>query len=244
MSLHLGSWVGGRSPAEPDEGAVPAAPAARRTTRPSWRDPRLVAGVVIVALCVLGGARLMAGADDTVAVWAARRDLPAGTALSRGVLVEQRVHFADGTDAGRYLTGTVPSGTTVSRDVGAGELLPRAALTDGGGADVVEVPLSVAPDDLPATVRRGSVVDVWVLAEGTTAAQSAEVDGGAAAVQGSASRGVRVLTGVTVLDVPAEGDSLAPSTTRQVIVGVPASQDLSGPLGRLAAGRLVLTRKS
>jgi hypothetical protein len=54
------------------------------------------------------------------------------------------------------------------------------------------------------------------------------------------------LDDVVVVAVPARGDSLAPQTTRQVIVGVEASQSarLGDALGQLADGRVVLTRQA
>ena len=71
------------------------------------------------------------------------------------------------------------------------------------------MPISVASDDLPATVRQGSVVDVWVAPE-------------VAAVGGAKVKAVPVLTDVVVVAVPRASDGLAPQSTRQVIVGVPA----------------------
>src|SRR4051812_49867888 len=62
--------------------AGPASPPAARSASARWRDPRLVVGAAIVALSALAGARLAGGADDTVAVWVARRDGPAGQALT------------------------------------------------------------------------------------------------------------------------------------------------------------------
>jgi len=42
--------------------------------------------VVIVATCVLLGARLFAAADDTVGGWSLRHDVPAGSRLEAGDL--------------------------------------------------------------------------------------------------------------------------------------------------------------
>jgi hypothetical protein len=213
-----------------------SAPTAMRVQAPGWRDPRLVVGVVIVAACVLLGARVLAGADDTVAVWSVRHDLPAGSALDGDDLVAARVHFT-GDGADRYLLATTDPapGSTVLHDVAAGELLPRSAVAAGGGPELVEVPLSLAPDDLPASVRRGAVVDVWVTPTVT----------GAGAGEDRA-RARLALDDVVVVAVPAPGDSLAPRTTQQVIVGVDASQadDLADALGQLADGRIVLTRQA
>src|SRR5687768_11311810 len=58
--------------------ALHDAPQAVRATRPGWRDPRLWVGILIVAVSVVAGARLLAAADDTVTVWTAVRDMGAG----------------------------------------------------------------------------------------------------------------------------------------------------------------------
>jgi hypothetical protein len=214
--------------------AGPTVPPATRAQAPGWRDPRLIAGVVIVAVCVLLGARVLAGADDTVAVWTLRHDVPAGTTVDRDDLVVARVHFA-GDGADRYLAAaTAPEpGSTAARDLGAGELLPRAALTTQDRVGLVEVPLSVAPDDLPASVRQGATVDVWVTPK-------------VAASGDDRPRARLALDDVLVVAVPAAHDSLAPRTTQQVIVGVDEEHaaDLADALGQLADGRVVLTRQA
>ncbi|HEX2894135.1 MAG TPA: hypothetical protein VHO29_09055 [Marmoricola sp.] len=216
----------------------PASPQASRAQPAGWRDPRLIVGVVIVAVCVLLGAKVLSRADDTVAVWGLRHDVSAGTSLRADDLVPVRVHFAHGGAAGYLLAsrGGPPAGTA-AHDLAAGELLPRSALRADGGPALVEVPLSVAPDDLPASVRRGAVVDVWV-----TPKVSAGGD--------DRVRARLALDDVVVVAVPSGGDSLAPRTTRQVIVGVDATRagsatgELAEALGQLADGRVVITRQA
>jgi hypothetical protein len=116
--------------------------------------------------------------------------------------------------------------------VAAGELLPRAAIATESRADLVEVPISVAVDDLPATVRQGSVVDIWVAPK-------------VAAVGEEKPTALPVLTDVVVVAVPRSANSLAPESTRQVIVGVPAERaaDLGKALGGISDGRVVVARK-
>ena len=60
-------------------------PTAKRLQRPSWRDARLLVGVVLVLLGTVLGARLIAAADDTMTpeLRALVRD-PVGNALSYG----------------------------------------------------------------------------------------------------------------------------------------------------------------
>jgi hypothetical protein len=214
--------------------AGPTAPPAARAQSPGWRDPRLIAGVVIVAVCVLLGARVLAGADDTTAVWSLGHDVPAGATIDRGDLVVARVHFT-GSGADRYVAATtaLAPGSTSTHDLAAGELLPRAAVTTADTAGLVEVPLSVAPDDLPASVRQGATVDVWVTPK-------------VAAAGDDRVRAKLALDDVVVVAVPTTRDSLAPRTTQQVIVGVDeeGAADLGDALGQLADGRVVLTRQA
>jgi hypothetical protein len=210
------------------------APRATRSRRPGWRNPRLVLGLLLVASSVVVGARLMAAADDTVGVWVVSRDLPTGATLGNGDVERRQLRFPDEATADRYLAASdeLPEAATLNRPVSAGELLPRTAIAAEAERDLVEVPISVASDDLPATVRQGSVVDIWVAPK-------------VSAVAGQKVKAVPVLTDVVVVAVPRVSDSLAPQSTRQVIVGVPAdrSGDLGAALGGMSDGRVVVARK-
>lgn len=176
-----------------------AAPAAVRARRPGWRDPRLWLGVAIVAICVVAGARLLAGADNTVAVWALRTDHAAGSIIGADDLVAQRVRFADDGALGGYYRVSDPMPTRLSlvRDVGAGELLPRGAIGAPSGARLARLPVSVDPSGVPAGLAPGTAVDVYVVGR-------ASVTGAAGAAGASALPGGRVtpvLDDVTVVDV-------------------------------------------
>ena len=103
-------------------GTAPASPAAVRAGHPRWRDPRLVVGIAVVAVCTLLGARLVGGADDTVGVWSARAALSAGEPVVAADLVRREVRFADQDAADAYLSADspLPSGARLARAVGAG----------------------------------------------------------------------------------------------------------------------------
>jgi hypothetical protein len=208
---------------------APASPPARRHPRPSWRDPRIVVGVVMVAASMLLGARLLAGADDTVTVWSAGRDLPAGTTVSAAGLQRSEVRFASEELAERYLSArALPAGTVLLRDVAAGELLPRAALGTRPPEETAQ-PIALSSDAVPADLRRGELVDVWV----TPPPDS-----------GEGRRAVRVLGQVRVVAAPESSSALGPSSTRQVVVGVSGDDDLlARALAQLADGTAVLVRK-
>lgn len=217
---------------------APGSPPATRHGARAWKDPRLAVGVALVAVCALLGASVLGGADATVGVWAARVPLTDGQALTADDLVRREVRFADQTDADRYVSanGALPAGTVLARDVGAGELLPRAALGTAGRAAAVEVPLSVPTEAVPATLRPGSVVDVWVTPDPDLAADVSRAED---------ADSVLVLGRVTVLSVSRAGGSLGPSAVRQVIVGVEPGQEdlLPGALAQLARGSVVLVRR-
>lgn len=220
----------------PEDLAPPASPSATRARRSRWADPRLFVGVALVAGAALLGASVV-GDQDTTAVWAARVPLAEGQALEREDLAVRELRFADPTDAARYVGAQepVPEGLTLTRDVGVGELLPLAALGDDAQA-LLEVPLTVPAESVPATVRAGSVVDVWVTPD------PALVTGEGASPDSVDS--VRVFAAVRVVAVSRPGGALGPAATRQVIVGMEPNTQAVLPeaLGRLARGSVVLVR--
>ena len=58
-------------------------PTAARLQRPSWRDVRLVVGVVLVLLAVTLGAVVVAAADDTTPVYAVTAGLVPGQVVTQ-----------------------------------------------------------------------------------------------------------------------------------------------------------------
>lgn len=193
-------------------------------------------GVALVALCALGGATLLGGDDPTTGVWAARDTLTRGQHLTATDLVRREIGFTDPADADAYVAADdpLPTDAVLARDIGAGELLPRAALDGGTAPTDLEVPLSVPSESVPATVRRGSVVDVWVTPDPALAGADA-----------ADTESTLVFTEVTVLSVSRQEGALGPSATRQVIIGVDRGQErvLGTALARLARGSAVLVRK-
>jgi hypothetical protein len=205
-----------------------------------WKDPRLVVGVALVAVSALLGAVLLGGGQATSAVWAARTALAEGQPVSAEDLVRREVRFADPADRDRYLSAEQPlpgSGVLV-RDVGAGELLPAAALGTERAPELVEVPLAVPADAVPATLRAGSLVDVWVTPDPSLEPVDGDPSG--------AERSALVFARVRVLGVSRGGGALGPRSTWQVMVGLAPAQEKALPeaLGRLARGSVVLVRRS
>ncbi|WP_145725792.1 MULTISPECIES: hypothetical protein [unclassified Nocardioides] len=208
-----------------DLGSSPGTPVppATRVARPGWRDPRLWVGVLLVAGSVVLGARLLAAADDTVAVWGLAADRGSGAPVVAGDLEVHRVRFADDATLERYFPADepVPDALVLTRPVGAGELLARSSVGAADSVRVVQVPLAVDPQQVSPDVATGAVVDVWVR-------------DGAAAPDDAPPGTEPALSEVTVLAAPAYDDTFAVSGTRQVVVAVDDGQ--AAAFERLLAG--------
>lgn len=193
-------------------GALP--PPATRVARTGWRDPRLWIGVVLLCASVLGGARLLASADATEPVWAVRADAGAGATLGADDVEIRRVRFADDADLALYFDATqpLPEGLVLGRSVGAGELLPRGALRPADEVALRQVPLEVAPHQVPPSVQTGSVIDVYL------DDRAVRVGAGRRGATGEG----RALTDVTVVAAPTVEETFAVSGMRQIVVAVPA----------------------
>lgn len=209
----------------PTDPATPpvASPAARLRHR-RWRDPRLAMGAVIVATSVLLGSWVLASEEELRTVWAAREPLPEGVRVEQADLEPRQLRVQAGAE--RYVAATNSVvGRVLARDVGAGELLPVAALAASSGTTGLQVPLTVDAGALPGAVRSGSVVDVWVTP------RDPEPGG---------TRARRVLAEAVVLEAPPGSDPLAPVATRSVLLAVTADDAVAEVLGAAADGRVVL----
>lgn len=207
-------------------GELQDVPSARRVQRADWRDPRLWIGVVLVAVSVVAGARIVGGADDTIGVWAVRADVPDGGVLDPDDLVERQVRFADASDVEAYLrvSDGVPVARHVRRTVGAGELVPAAAL-GAASAGQSQVSVSLPAHRVPPGVRTGSVVDLWLAPE-----KSSEE-----------SRTRTLAQGVTVLEAPAgESEFAGGASDRQIVLGLADAESVASVVEASTAGQLVL----
>lgn len=209
-------------------------PAATRAGTAGWRDPRLWIGAAIVAVSVVAGARLMEAADDSVTVWAVADDMGAGDTLTAEDLVAQRVRFEEPDQLDTYFPAdeALPSDLSLRRGVGAGELLPRAAVGPAAETDTLQLPVAVDPAQVPPAVRAGSTVDVYLTG-------SSDGEGR------PTSRGAAVLSGVTVIDAPPLDEGFAVSGQRQLVLAV-TEEDAARffrLVGRLADPTLTVVRR-
>jgi hypothetical protein len=197
---------------------VQVPPVAVRASTPGWRDPRLWIGIAIVAVSVVAGARVLAAADDTVAVWATVDDMGVGDLVSAADLEVRRVRFGDDQDLERYFSAddVLPADLQLTRGVGAGELLPRAAVGAAAADDHLQVSIEVPTGRMPPAVDSGSVVDVFVLGPGGAEAGSRQRDRAGSE---------EALAEVTVVEAPPPDASFgATAGLRQLVLAVPQDQ--------------------
>lgn len=132
-----------------------------RLRRPSWRDPRLGVGVLLVAVAVVLGSWAVSSASQTVDVFATDTPLTPGDTLSVESLRPQAVRPDGLEDAYLPVADGLPADSVVTRVVGAGELVPATAV--GGAAEIELRPVVLDLDPVAAAgVRKGATVDLWL----------------------------------------------------------------------------------
>lgn len=158
------------APPPPGPGQALPEPVAARLRRPRWRDPRLLTGVVIVAVSVALGSWVVSSASRTVPAFVADGALTPGEPLTADGLRAVDVRLGAGT--GRYLPADepLPADLVVLRVVDDGELVPLTAL--GADADVRSVAVPVA-SGLSDRIRAGAVVDLWFVPDAPIASDAA-----------------------------------------------------------------------
>jgi hypothetical protein len=144
--------------------------------RPSWRDPRLLVGLVLIAVAVAAVVAIVQRADTTQPFYAATRDLAPGTVLGDDDLVIVHVRVSQG----EYVPQSdAVAGRVIGRTIGAGELIPTSALVDGDSYSARSIAVETSMP-LADGVGVGSTVDLWVTVVDDAGARSTMVGSGLA----------------------------------------------------------------
>ena len=188
-----------------------AVPTAKRLRKPSWKDSRLLVGVILVIAAGTLGARLVASADDRMPYFVAVENLVAGEVVTAGSF--QRVDVALADSLGRYVPADapVPEGRIMLRDILAGELVPTTALGSPGDVDVQRVTVP-ADGQSTAGLERGQRVDLYVTPDSNRRVTDASTP----------RRTSRLLQAVAVVDVRAADGGFGATATTSVQLYVPA----------------------
>lgn len=136
-----------------------------RLRKPSWKDPRLLVGLLLVCVSIAGVIVIVENADRTVGVYAARKDLPVGQELTEDSLRVVPVHL--GEVEGSYVTVSdgLPHDAVAQRMLSAGELLPASGIGSADALDRKPVGLTIE-EPLPIGTAIGDRVDVWISPRG------------------------------------------------------------------------------
>lgn len=132
-----------------------------RLKKPSWKDPRLLVGVLLVLASTAGVVSLVAAADRTTEAFAASEPIAVGEKLTPEKL--HRVNVRLGDVEGNYLTPEegLSEGLVAIQRIGKDQLLPRESF--GQPDALARKPVAVTVDEaLPPQAVAGSRVDVWV----------------------------------------------------------------------------------
>lgn len=180
-----------------------AAAEGARLKKPSWKDPRLLVGILLVLASVVGVVSLVGAADRTTEAYAAREPIAVGETLTVDKL--HRVKVRLGEVEQHYLTpeAGLAAGLVAVQRIGKDQLLPRESVGQLDGLDRRPVAVTVE-DNLPAQAVAGSRVDVWVALPDTrngfseptlllSGAEIAQITSGSTALGSSRSMVVMVL---------------------------------------------------
>lgn len=132
-----------------------------RLKRPSWKDPRLLVGVLLVLASVIGVISLVGSADKTTEVYAARESIAVGEKLSQDNVVRAKVRLGETEE--HYLTveSGLPEGLVAVQRIGKSQLVPRDSLGKVDALDRKPVTVTIE-ESLPDQAVAGTRVDVWV----------------------------------------------------------------------------------
>lgn len=138
-----------------------ASSTAARFRKPSWRDPRLLVGLLLVLVSVMGVVLLVAAANRSQPYYAAAGDLAVGQRITREDLTTVDAHLQDASE--RYLSASreLQENTVVTQRVAQGELVPATSLGTADELDRTPVGIKLETP-VPAQAGPGSHVDVWV----------------------------------------------------------------------------------
>lgn len=132
-----------------------------RLKKPSWKDPRLLVGILLVLASVVGVVSLVAAADQTTETFAASEPIAVGENLTADKLHRVKVRLGDVEQLYFTPESGLPEGLVAVQRIGKDQLLPRESF---GRVDALDrKPVAVTIDEaLPPQAVAGSRVDVWV----------------------------------------------------------------------------------
>lgn len=134
---------------------------AARLQRPSWRDSRLLLGVLLFVAAVALGSYLVSRADDRVPMYASAGVLSPGQSLTEDAVIRVDVRLGDGVAGYLSAAEPLPADQVLLRELRPGELIPLSAVGGVEQAALSQIAITVDPT-VAAPLTTGTVVDVFV----------------------------------------------------------------------------------
>jgi len=130
-----------------------------------FRNSRLALGFALFIIALTAANLISKEANRTVLVWASTGELAPGQIIQESDITPASVLLAQ--TAKNYLSASAEIlGTTVLTKISAGDLIPVAAI--GAGDNQVNqrfVPLTVEISDLPISLVRGDLIDIYAISK-------------------------------------------------------------------------------
>jgi hypothetical protein len=130
-----------------------------------FRNSRLAMGFALFIIALTAANLISKEANRTVLVWATTGELAPGQIIQESDITPASVLLAQ--SAKNYLSASAEIvGTTVLTKISAGDLIPVAAI--GVGDNPVNqrfVPLTIEISDLPISLVRGDLVDLYAISK-------------------------------------------------------------------------------
>ncbi|BCW84914.1 flagellar protein FlgA [Arthrobacter sp. NicSoilE8] len=132
-----------------------------RLKAPSWKDPRLLIGILLVLLSVSGVVAVIGSADKTNKLYAAKEPIAVGQSISADDLEAVDVRLGDVEAFYLTVSAGLAEGDVALQRIEKHQLVPRQSLGRADALDrkPVAIPVETA---LPDQVVPGARVDVWV----------------------------------------------------------------------------------
>ena len=128
-----------------------------------FRNSRLAMGLALFIVALTAASLISKEANRTVLVWASTGDLAPGQIVMQSDITPVSVLLAQ--SAKNYLSSSAEIvGTTVLTKISAGDLIPGSAIgASGNFINQRLFPLTVALSDIPISLARGDVIDLYAL---------------------------------------------------------------------------------
>lgn len=189
---------------------------ARRLTRPRWVNLRTTLGLVLFVTSLVIGRSVLEGAETTVRMWAAARDLRQDQTLTSSDLVAADVKLPSDVAAAYAAAESDLEGAVLMRPVRAGEMIPSGWVATGATATAGRsLTIPVTPEHaVGGGIRTGDRVAVYATFDaGSDRARTTllvrDVEVLDVVEAGGLVTGEEAVVGLTVAVAPAEAARLA-----------------------------------